>query len=78
MGIVSRANLVRALAVTKGDPAADATADDRTIRTKLLAELTGQKWFKTQDWSKIWAADVIVRDRVVYFSLAANHSVFIT
>jgi CBS domain-containing protein len=74
VGIVSRANLVRALAVTKSGSAVDATADDRTIRTKLLAELMGQEWFKTQDWFKIWAADVIVRDRVVHFWLAANQT----
>ena len=74
VGIVSRANLVRALAATKSDPAADAADDDRTIRAKLLAELMGQEWFKTQDWFKIWAADVIVRDRVVHFWLAANQT----
>jgi CBS domain-containing protein len=74
VGIVSRANLVRALAVTESEPAVDLAADDRTIRAKLLAELMGQKWFKTQDWFKIWAADVIVRDRVVHFWLAANQT----
>ena len=74
VGIVSRANLVRALAVTKSDQAVDVLKDDRAIRAKLLAELMGQEWFKTQDWFKIWAADVIVRDRVVHFWLAANQS----
>ena len=74
VGIVSRANLVRALAVTKSDRAVDVVEDDRAIRAKLLAELMGQEWFKTQDWFKIWAADVIVKDRVVHFWLAANQS----
>ena len=74
VGIVSRANLVRALAASKTDPAAEPATDDRTIRAMLLAELMGQEWFKTQDWFKIWAADVIVRDRVVHFWLAANQS----
>jgi len=74
VGIVSRANLVRALAATKSDPPADAADDDRTIRAKLLAELMRQEWFKTQDWFKIWAADVTVRDRVVHFWLAANQT----
>jgi CBS domain-containing protein len=74
VGIVSRANLVRALAVTKSDPAVDVAEDDHFIRAKLLAELMGQEWFKTQDWFKIWAADVIVRDRVVHFWLAANQT----
>jgi hypothetical protein len=73
VGIVSRANLVRALAVTKSDAVDDAD-DDRTIRAKLLAELMGQEWFKTQDWFKIWAAEVIVRDRVVHFWLATNQT----
>jgi predicted transcriptional regulator len=74
VGIVSRANLVRALAATNSDAAADAADDDRTIRAQLLAELMGQEWFKAQCWFKIWAADVIVRDRVVHFWLAANQT----
>src|SRR5271166_3644258 len=57
VGIVSRANLVRALAVTKSDPVIDADSDDRTIRHKLIAELMGQEWFKALEWFKIWAAD---------------------
>jgi CBS domain-containing protein len=68
VGIVSRANLVRALAVTKGEQATDADSDDRTIRRKLLAELKRQEWFK------IWAADIIVKDRVVYFWFSHNES----
>ncbi|HBK04704.1 MAG TPA: histidine kinase [Acetobacteraceae bacterium] len=60
VGIVSRANLVRAL-VAAGMPAATATdADDRTIRRQILAELQGQ------DWARVWADDVIVRDGVVH------------
>ena len=39
VGIVSRANLVRALAASKTDPAAEPATDDRTIRAELLAEL---------------------------------------
>jgi CBS domain-containing protein len=74
VGIVSRANLVRALAATKSEPASNADSDDRTIRQKLLSELKGQEWFKMQDWSKIWAADVIVRDRVVHFWFSHNQS----
>ena len=48
VGIVSRANLVRAFAITKGEPVSDADSDDRTIRDKLIAELIGQEWFKAQ------------------------------
>src|SRR5215472_16674485 len=44
VGIVSRANLVRALAMTINEPTSGAEADDRAIRDKLLAELKAQKW----------------------------------
>lgn len=59
VGIVSRANLVRALAAAGGQPTSGA-ADDRTIRQNLLAELKGREWVHT------WAADIIVRDGVVH------------
>jgi len=60
VGIVSRANLVRALATTSSAPAIVADADDRSIREQLLQELKGQRW------ANIWAADVMVRDKVVH------------
>jgi CBS domain-containing protein len=60
VGIVSRANLVRALAAAGSQLTADTAVDDRTIREKLLAELSEQEWVHT------WAADIIVRDRVVH------------
>jgi CBS domain-containing protein len=41
VGIVSRANLVRALATTMSAPTTSADPDDRTISDKLLAELRG-------------------------------------
>ncbi len=74
VGIVSRANLVRALAAAKSEPATGADNDDRTIREQLLAELKGQEWFEMQEWFRIWAADIIVRDRVVHFWLSHNQS----
>jgi CBS domain-containing protein len=74
VGIVSRANLVRALAITKGGPVFDADSDDRTIRDNLLAELMGQEWFKALKWFKIWAADIIVRGGVVHYWLSADQS----
>lgn len=43
VGIVSRANLVRALAAVKIEPATGAEADDYTIRGKLLTELRAQE-----------------------------------
>ncbi len=62
VGIVSRANLVRALAATTTDapmPAAD--ADDRAIRARLLTELEKQPWA-----TKLWAQDVIVNNGGVH------------
>ena len=68
VGIVSRANLVRALAMTKSEPTVEADSDDRTIREKLLAELKGQEWVH------MWAADIIVRDRVVHLWFSDDRS----
>jgi CBS domain-containing protein len=63
VGIISRANLVRALATAKREPAPEADADDQTIRRQLLTEL------RNQPWAKVWPSDVIVRDKVVHFWL---------
>jgi len=68
VGIVSRANLVRALAITESEPVIDADIDDRAIRDKLLAELKGQEWVH------MWAADIIVRDRVVHLWFSDDRS----
>jgi len=59
VGIVSRANLVRALAMTINEPA-DAEADDRRIRDRLLAEL------KVQKWAEVSPANITVKDGVVH------------
>jgi CBS domain-containing protein len=67
-GIVSRANLVRALATTSSAPRIVADTDDRTIREQLLAEL------RRQQWANIWAADVMVRDKVVHLWFSADES----
>jgi CBS domain-containing protein len=63
VGIISRANLVRALVAAKSEPTPAAEADDRTIRQKLLAELN------RRDWVTLWAEDVIVKDGTVHFWL---------
>ena len=68
IGIISRANLVRALAMTKSESAIEADSDDRTIRQKLVAELTGQEWVH------MWGADIIVRDRVVHLWFSDDRS----
>jgi osmotically-inducible protein OsmY len=60
VGIVSRANLVRALAMTIAQPVGGAESEDRAIRDKLLAELKAQKW------AKVSAANVTVKDGVVH------------
>jgi hypothetical protein len=64
VGIISRANIVRTVGATKGAPARDGEGDDRSIRSRLLAEL-GQ-----EERAKIWPEDVIVRDGVVHFWLS--------
>jgi CBS domain-containing protein len=66
VGIISRANLVRALGATKGAPPREGEGDDRTIRSRLLAELGHE------EWAKIWPEDVIVRDGVVHFWLSSD------
>jgi CBS-domain-containing membrane protein len=60
VGIISRANLVRALATTKGAPPTIADRDDRAIGDQLLNELRAKKWVD------ISSADILVRDRVVH------------
>jgi CBS domain-containing protein len=60
VGIVSRANLVRALAMTTSEPFGTAEADDRAIRDKLLAELRAQKW------AEVSPANVTVKDGIVH------------
>jgi len=60
VGIVSRANLVRALAMTIESQASSTEADDRSIRDKLLAEL------KAQRWAEVSPANVTVNDGVVH------------
>ena len=60
VGIVSRANLVRALAMTVNATADGSEADDRSIRDKLLAELKAQKW------AEVSPANVTVKDGVVH------------
>jgi CBS domain-containing protein len=59
VGIVSRANLVRALAMTINEPSST-EADDQSIRAKLLAEL------KAQRWAEVSPANVTVKDGVVH------------
>ena len=60
VGIVTRANLVQALAVKNGEAKAERALGDGAIRTRLLEELETQAW---------WRADsnVVVADGVVHY-----------
>lgn len=58
VGILSRANLVRALAAIDGEPTT--AGDDREIRARLLAELNGL------EWARVWPEEIIVQDGVVH------------
>jgi len=60
VGIVSRANLVRALATSSDQPSSDTEIDDLSIRDKLLTEL------KAQRWAEVSPANVTVKDGVVH------------
>jgi CBS domain-containing protein len=61
VGIVSRSNLVQALAVKTGPADESRAADDQSIRRSLLEEL------ERQDWWRIDRSNVIVTDGVVHF-----------
>jgi CBS domain-containing protein len=67
VGIISRANLVRALGATKGAAPREGEGDDRTIRAGLLAELGREEWA-----TRIWPEDIIVRDGIVHFWLSSD------
>jgi CBS domain-containing protein len=60
IGIVTRANLVRALSAATTAPLTGDGLDDFTIREALLTELRGKQW------AKVWAVDIMVRDKVVH------------
>lgn len=64
VGIVSRANLVRAVAAIDREPATGAAGGDREIRAKLLAELNGR------EWARVWPEEIIVQDGVVHLWVA--------
>ena len=68
VGIVSRANLVRALVATKSATAGATESDDRSIRYRLLTEL------RAQAWARVWADDIIVRDGIVHIWCSDDRS----
>jgi CBS domain-containing protein len=66
VGIISRANIVRAVGATRGAPPREGEDDDRSIRARLLAELG------REEWAKVWPEDVIVRDGIVHFWISED------
>jgi CBS domain-containing protein len=69
VGIISRANLVRALGATLATPASGSggSDDDRAIRARLLTELDRQEWA-----NKVWAQDIIVSGGIVHLWLGSD------
>lgn len=59
VGIVSRANLLQALASTPKEAPAAPAVDDETLRAKVEAQL------KAQRWTSPWLLNVIVHDGIV-------------
>jgi CBS domain-containing protein len=60
VGIVTRANLLRALASVVGETKPVAAADDAGIRARIYAEL------QKQPWAPVNMLDVVVRDGIVH------------
>lgn len=61
IGIVSRANLIRALAIARESPLIRASANDSAIREELLTKL------RAESWSSIGRSDITVNGGVVAF-----------
>jgi hypothetical protein len=59
VGIVSRANLVQALASTPDEPPTDVMLSDADIRAMLMGELAGRKW-------SVAGRNILVTDGVVH------------
>ncbi|MGA9918746.1 CBS domain-containing protein [Paraburkholderia sp.] len=59
VGIVSRANLVQALASVPDEPSTDVTLSDAEIRAMLMGELAGRKW-------SFAGRNIVVTDGVVH------------
>ena len=60
-GIVSRANIVRALAASRETPIEPASPDDQAIRRKIIDLL------QSEPWGNCWNTSVFVSDGVVEF-----------
>src|SRR5215469_5902868 len=69
VGIISRANIVRAVGATKGAGPREGESDDRSIRAQLLGELNNE------EWARVWPEDIIVRGGTVHFWLSDDEPV---
>jgi CBS domain-containing protein len=69
VGIVSRANLVRALGAARGIATSSADGNDRAIRARLLAELGKQQWA-----ARLWEQDIIVSGGVVHLWFGSDEA----
>jgi CBS domain-containing protein len=74
VGIISRANLVRALAATESAPSMLSDKDEEIIRNRVQDEVIRKRLLQElgkMEWAKgIWAADVIVKDQQVHLWLS--------
>jgi CBS domain-containing protein len=59
VGLVTRANLMRALAAMPPEPAA--STDDSAVRERLMTEL------KSERWAQLATVEVVVRNGIVHF-----------
>ena len=76
VGIISRANLVRALAATERTAPTTADSDEETIRNRVLDEQIRKRLLdelSRLEWTNIYAADVIVKDQTVHLWFCDDH-----
>ncbi len=69
VGIISRANLVRALAARESSPSTFSDKDEEIIRNQVQDELIRKRLLdeiSRMTWANVWAADVIVKDQTVH------------
>ena len=64
IGIITRANLVQALATNASSNSSEQSNSDEAVRLKLVAELERQPWWQP-DWSVVTVEDGIVQFRGV-------------
>lgn len=59
VGIISRANLIQALASIAKPGLSEVKADDASVRERILAQ------FRSQSWTKPWMLNVVVHNGIV-------------